>query len=77
LGGLVGKGGSSYHWGCKKGLNSIIILGDWSIWKHQNDCVFNGAAPNIDTALSIARDETLWWCMAGAKGLSLLTAWGF
>jgi hypothetical protein len=61
----------------KKGLNSIVILGTWSIWKHRNNCVFNGAVPNINTALSLARDDAHWWCLAGAKGLSLLTARGF
>jgi hypothetical protein len=41
----------------RKGLNSLIILGAWSIWKHRNDCTFNERP-----------------CLAGAKGLSLLTA---
>jgi len=77
LGGLVGKSGSSYHWDVRKGLNSIIIIGAWSIWKQRNDCVFSGADPNIVIALSMARNEAHWWCLAGAKGLALLTDWGF
>ena len=60
----------------RKGLNSIVILGAWSIWKHRNDCTFNGVVPNINTALSIAKDDAHWGCLAGAKGLSLLTARG-
>ena len=31
----------------RKGLNSLVILGAWSIWRHRNDCVFNGATPNV------------------------------
>jgi hypothetical protein len=33
------------------GLNSLVILGAWSIWRHRNDCVFNGATPNVNLAL--------------------------
>jgi hypothetical protein len=61
----------------RKGLNSIVILGAWSIWKHWNDCVFNGVVRNINTTLSLARDDAHWWCLAGVKGMSLLTARGF
>lgn len=53
----------------QKGLNSLIILGAWSIWKHCNDSLFNGAAPNIGRGRCLARDEAHWWTMAGAKGL--------
>jgi hypothetical protein len=62
--------------GRNKGLNSLVILGAWSIWRHRNDCVFNGATPNVNTVLALAREEAHWWSMAGAKGISLLTAGG-
>jgi hypothetical protein len=58
----------------QKGLNSLIILGAWTIWKHRNDCVFDGAAPRLSTALNLAREEALLWSIAGAKELSLHTA---
>jgi len=59
----------------RKGLNSLVILGAWSIWRHRNDCVFNGFVPNVNVALRLARDEYCW-SLAGAKGFSLLTAGG-
>jgi hypothetical protein len=56
----------------QKGFNSLVILGAWVIWKHRKRCVFYGSAPNVQVALLNARDEALGWCLAGAKGLSLL-----
>uniref|UniRef100_A0A0A9BEL1 Uncharacterized protein n=1 Tax=Arundo donax TaxID=35708 RepID=A0A0A9BEL1_ARUDO len=29
----------------RKGLNSLIILAAWELWKHRNNCVFNNALP--------------------------------
>ena len=56
----------------KKGFNSLVILGAWIIWKHRNSCVFNGAAPNLQSALQAFRDELCLWQAAGAKGLANL-----
>jgi len=53
----------------RKGLNSIIILGAWTIWRHRNDCVFNGASPRLGTTLVLAKEEALLWSLARAKGL--------
>uniref|UniRef100_A0A0A9CGX0 Reverse transcriptase zinc-binding domain-containing protein n=1 Tax=Arundo donax TaxID=35708 RepID=A0A0A9CGX0_ARUDO len=58
----------------RQGTNSLIILGAWTLWTHRNRCVFDGAAPSIAGALVIAEEEQRLWSMAGARGLSLLTA---
>lgn len=58
----------------KKGLNSLIILVTWAIWKHRNACVSNGVTPSMaDVILSITNEGTLW-CMAGASRLQELLA---
>jgi hypothetical protein len=60
----------------RAGLNSLIILGGWTIWKHRNACVFKGASPNVAAALNLAKVEAQMWGVAGAKGLSQLTVRG-
>jgi hypothetical protein len=56
----------------KEGLNTLLILGAWTIWRHRNDCIFNGSPPRLSTTLAMAMEEERGWCMAGAKWLSLL-----
>jgi len=63
--GLSGEGASWWYQAIKnlpkeirKGLNLLIILVAWEIWKHRNDCVFNGARPNTRTIL-----QTVALCM--------------
>ncbi|GJM87860.1 hypothetical protein PR202_ga03856 [Eleusine coracana subsp. coracana] len=51
----------------RRGLNSLISLGAWTLWRHHNECVFNGSTPNLATALIMAGEETWLWSMAGAK----------
>jgi hypothetical protein len=58
----------------KKGLNSIIILGAWSIWNHRNRCVFDEIQPSLDSVLVSVKDEFLLWSFAGAWGISNLFA---
>jgi nuclear pore complex protein Nup210 len=41
----------------RKGLASITLLIPWMLWKHRNECVFNGGQPNIDTLLRQIKDE--------------------
>ena len=58
----------------RKGINSLIILGEWTLWTHRNKCVFDGAAPSVAGALAVAEDERRSWSLARARGLSLLVA---
>ena len=58
----------------KKGLNSIIILGAWSLWIHRNHCVFYGGTPNLATIVSAFKEEVRQWALAGARGVSHLLA---
>jgi hypothetical protein len=55
--------------GHRKGVNTLIILGAWTIWKHRNVCVFQRASPSVNTTLCELKDEHGLWCMAGAKKL--------
>ena len=54
----------------RKGMNSLIILGAWTLWTHRNKCVFDGTAPNIAGALAVGEDKGKAWSLAGARGLS-------
>jgi hypothetical protein len=57
-----------------KGLNSLVILGAWTLWKHRIRCVFDGAAPIMVVALTQAEEEPKVWELAGAKRITYLTA---
>jgi hypothetical protein len=59
----------------KRGFNSLIILGAWLIWKHRNQCVFQGNAPNIADVLVAILDERCGF-QPGAKDLSFLQITG-
>uniref|UniRef100_A0A0A8Y9S1 Uncharacterized protein n=1 Tax=Arundo donax TaxID=35708 RepID=A0A0A8Y9S1_ARUDO len=73
-----------FYWWCRspkrvdkhlrKGLNSLIILVAWELWKHRNGCVFNGDAPSISGVLRVVAEEGSLWCAAGAKDLHSLVS---
>jgi hypothetical protein len=49
------------------------MLGAWMLQRQRNDCMFNGASPNLSTIVSLSNDEAQLWSMARDKGISLLT----
>ena len=70
-----------WHWASeategltRQGLNSLIILGAWAIWKHRNCCIFDGISPSVTDVLAQGCDERHMWELAGAKGISFLMA---
>jgi hypothetical protein len=58
----------------RDGLNSLVILGVWTLWKQHNGCVFDNKSPSIADAIRRVGLEVDLWEMARAKKLSLLTA---
>jgi hypothetical protein len=59
-----------------KGLNSLIILGSQTIWKHHNRLVFDGVSPNLANALLLARLDLYCWHLAGPRGISFFLVLG-
>ena len=60
----------------RKGLDSITILGAWTLWSFRNRCVFDGEPPNLVRALLLASEELLFGGFAGARGINHLLAQG-
>lgn len=51
------------------GLNSIVILGSWTLWMHRNHCVFYGTAPKLADALLLAKEEAQLWCLPASGAI--------
>jgi hypothetical protein len=59
----------------RRGFNSLVILGAWSLWNHWNRCVFDGINPSLGGALNFALEECQLWVVAGARGLAFLASY--
>ena len=61
----------------RKGLNSLVILGAWRIWRHRNMCVFNGSSPSVAAALHwpLRKRTCGAWLELGAFPCCLSRAW--
>ena len=42
----------------RKGLNSLVILGTWTLWNDHNKCISDGASLSVARALSCGGDST-------------------
>ncbi|WVZ76358.1 hypothetical protein U9M48_024338 [Paspalum notatum var. saurae] len=58
----------------KKGLNFLIILVAWEVWKHRNACVFEKIRPCVSVICQEIEKEGSLWCLAGNSTLSSLRA---
>jgi hypothetical protein len=57
----------------QKEVNSLVILGAWNLWNHQNRCV-DGAVPDLNSLVLATREDLHLWSIAGARGVSFLLA---
>ena len=68
------KASSRFSGQVKEGVDSIIILGSWLVWKHRNYCVFDGGTPSLSRVMTTFREDVQQWSVAGARGVSYLLA---
>jgi len=56
----------------RKGFNSLVILGAWTLWNHRNRCVFDGATPSLGGVLGFcSRRESALGCGGGSGAIFL------
>ena len=56
----------------RKGLGTMALLLPWMLWKHRNECVFDGARPSVTRLMSSIKEEAAAWALAGALGLRVV-----
>ncbi|KAE8775310.1 hypothetical protein D1007_52180 [Hordeum vulgare] len=50
----------------KKGLNSMLMMIAWQIWKERNVAIFRNKMPQAEDVLSAIIGNLELWCLAGA-----------
>jgi hypothetical protein len=55
-----------------KGFNSLVILVAWTIWKHRNECVFEGFNSSVPSVCQEVGAESELWCLACNTALQKL-----
>ncbi|PNT66158.1 hypothetical protein BRADI_3g07914v3 [Brachypodium distachyon] len=62
----------------RRNLNTAVTLVCWSVWKHRNTMVFDGATPSMSQVLRAISQEGDAWCRACLfKGSNLFCDFGF
>lgn len=56
----------------RKGVNSMIILTAWYVWKYRNRVVFDGVSPRPQALTAEIMEEAKCWVLAGARRLGRL-----
>jgi hypothetical protein len=56
----------------RKGINSLVMLVAWWLWKQRNNCVFEGDPPSGNQIIQNIKDDAQRWCLAGAKDLGTI-----
>lgn len=56
----------------RKGLNTLIILVAWELWKHRNRCVFYRVPLRTQQVVQAVMEEATAWSMAGVSKLGSL-----
>jgi hypothetical protein len=47
----------SEYWDQERRDLTLVIMGAWTLWKHRNRCVFDGASPSLAAPLSQVDEE--------------------
>ncbi|KAF8718682.1 hypothetical protein HU200_024982 [Digitaria exilis] len=56
----------------RKGVDSMVMLVSWCLWKLRNDIVFNARTATIGDAIQLIMEDVKDWVQAGPSNLATL-----